>query len=108
MNSHKYFLYKTPKGNPVIVREYTDPAQFGEGYSFMGESEQPPNLTGAESWIDGEWVYPTPHYTKSRSRSYPSIGDQLDSLWHAMDRGELPKISEFYDPIKEIKDNYPK
>jgi hypothetical protein len=41
-------------------------------------------------------------------RKYPPIGDQLDTLWHAMDRGDLPKIPEFYDPIKKIKDANPK
>jgi hypothetical protein len=41
-------------------------------------------------------------------RIYPEIGNQLDALWHAMDRGDLPKVPEFYDPIKEVKDRHPK
>jgi hypothetical protein len=41
-------------------------------------------------------------------REYPAIGEQLDALWHAMDRGDLPKVPEFYDPIKEVKDRHPK
>jgi hypothetical protein len=47
-------------------------------------------------------------YKSSRANEYPPIGDQLDTLWHAMDRGDLPKIPEFYDPIKKIKDANPK
>jgi hypothetical protein len=47
-------------------------------------------------------------YSALRSSSYPPIGDQLDALWHAMARGDLPKIPEFYDPIKQVKDDNPK
>jgi hypothetical protein len=43
-----------------------------------------------------------------RKQAYPSIGDQLDMLWHAMNDGTLPKVTGFYDPIKTIKDNIPK
>ena len=47
-------------------------------------------------------------YKDDRASEYPEIGDQLDALWHAMDDGRLTKIAEFYDPIKIIKDKYPK
>ena len=43
-----------------------------------------------------------------RDRVYPSIGDQLDMLWHAIDSGTLNKTSEFYTAIKAVKDAYPK
>jgi len=48
------------------------------------------------------------HYTDLRRESYPLVSDQLDALWHAMERGDLPKIPEFYDPIKQVKDDNPK
>lgn len=47
-------------------------------------------------------------YKTARARTYPKIADQLDMLWHAMDRGELPKVQEFYDAIKSVKDRSPK
>lgn len=47
-------------------------------------------------------------YRKLREKEYPSLGDQFDALWKAMDRGELPKIQPFYDDIKAVKDKYPK
>lgn len=43
-----------------------------------------------------------------RDRVYPSIGDQLDMLWHAIDNGTLNKTSQFYTAIKAVKDAYPK
>ena len=41
-------------------------------------------------------------------RQYPSIGDQLDMLWHAIDNGTLNKTSDFYTTIKAVKDAHPK
>ncbi|UBM12747.1 hypothetical protein [Cupriavidus metallidurans] len=50
----------------------------------------------------------TPDYAPLRADDYPAIEEQLDALWHAMDRGELPKIVGFYDRIKAVKDRFPK
>jgi len=44
-------------------------------------------------------------------RRYPQIGEQLDTLWHDINNGalgETAKESEWYQSIKEIKDNHPK
>tara|TARA_R100000750_G_C2280306_1_gene70947 strand:- start:173 stop:490 length:318 start_codon:yes stop_codon:yes gene_type:complete len=45
-----------------------------------------------------------------RDRVYPSIGDQLDMLWHSIDQdGELQtKYFEFYQAIKAVKVKHPK
>jgi hypothetical protein len=43
-----------------------------------------------------------------RASEYPSVGAQLDALWHAMDAGELPMIAAFYEPIAAVKARYPK
>ncbi len=48
-------------------------------------------------------------YKIRRSNDYPSIGDQFDALWHAIDEGTLDKTSsDFYTMIKAVKDKYPK
>jgi len=47
-------------------------------------------------------------YKIERKSAYPSIGDQLDMLWHSMDSGEIPKSLAFYNAIKTVKDKYPK
>jgi len=45
-----------------------------------------------------------------RDRVYPSIGDQLDMLWHTMDKDmELQhKFYDFYQKIKKVKVAHPK
>lgn len=59
-----------------------------------------------------QWVLDTElvstAYKKYRQRSYPAVGDQLDSLWHAMDQNVFPKVEPFYSQIKAVKDTYPK
>ena len=47
-------------------------------------------------------------YRKARAAAYPSMADQLDALWHAMDSETTPKIEPFYSQIKLIKDKFPK
>lgn len=47
-------------------------------------------------------------YQHNRRKQYPSIGDQLDMLWHSIDRGTLDKTSDFYLALKTVKDNNPK
>jgi hypothetical protein len=41
-------------------------------------------------------------------RSYPSVKEQLDMLWHAIDTNTLDKTSEFYTSLKAVKDLTPK
>jgi hypothetical protein len=47
-------------------------------------------------------------YQRKRRTEYPSVADQLDMLWHAMDTGALPRVDSFYDAIKAVKDTNPK
>lgn len=49
-----------------------------------------------------------PDYLMARIAAYPSLQSQMDSLWHAMDQGVLPKAEPFYSQIKAVKDAYPK
>lgn len=47
-------------------------------------------------------------YAERREAEYPSIAEQLDMLWHAMDKGTAEKMEPFYSSIKAVKENYPK
>jgi len=47
-------------------------------------------------------------YTEKRKSSYPSLEEQFDLLWHAIDSGTLDKSSSFYTTLKATKDKYPK
>ena len=55
-------------------------------------------------------IVPTPAHVSQRASNYPSIGDQLDMLWHSIDRdGELKsKYYDFYEAIKAVKVKNPK
>jgi len=45
-----------------------------------------------------------------RDRVYPSIGDQLDMLWHSIDQNSALKSQyfDFYEAIKAVKVKHPK
>lgn len=47
-------------------------------------------------------------YVEQRRMMYPTVASQMDMLWHAMDRGEIPKADRFYNAIKVVKDAIPK
>ena len=51
-------------------------------------------------------------YARARADAYPSIGDQLDMLWHAIDTGDWTaakvKTTKFYTALKAVKDANPK
>ena len=55
-------------------------------------------------------IVPTPAYVSQRKSAYPSIGDQLDMLWHSIDQNPALKSEyfEFYEAIKAVKVKHPK
>ena len=55
------------------------------------------NLATVNAWVDPDT------YKYNRVKEYPSIGDQLDALFHA---GVFP--SDMAEQIQAIKDKYPK
>ena len=48
-------------------------------------------------------AYNASQYARNRQESYPSIGDQLDMIYHAGEGGDA-----FQKAIKAVKDKYPK
>lgn len=105
-----FYLYITPTGLPDITEHPLELSIF-PGYTYVGEYEQRPQLHdkkynfSTQQWEDSS---PFPLYVRNRKAEYPTIGDQLDALWHAMDQGTLPKIQPMYAQIKAVKDKYPK
>lgn len=47
-------------------------------------------------------------YQTQRRSDYPSLGSQMDMLWHAMNNGDMPKVEPFYSEILAVKQRYPK
>jgi hypothetical protein len=54
-------------------------------------------------------VAPKPYVAK-RKLAYPQIGDQLDMLWHSIDKNPDLKTQyfDFYEAIKAVKVKYGK
>ena len=49
-------------------------------------------------------------YAEQRRNAYPQIGDQLDMLWHSIDKDPQlkSKYFDFYEANKAVKVKYPK
>ena len=79
---------------------------------WKSESPQPTvaEIEAAEATYNAEWA--AKDYARDRAAAYPSIGDQLDMLWHAVDTGDWTaakvKTTEFYTALKAVKDANPK
>lgn len=58
----------------------------------------------------GRVLPPTPplNYIQSRLSMYPTIQEQMDMLWHAMDSDPAKRTEPFYSVIKLVKDSNPK
>lgn len=68
---------------------------------FPEESDFPA-WSEVESKLDDEEV------RELRGHKYPYVVEQLDMLWHAIDKGKLDKTSDFYINLKKVKDDNPK
>lgn len=90
------------------MKRYRD--QDGNIYWIQQEDEP------KENWIEeehpAEIPLPDPNYVPPynvrRMAAYPQIEEQLDMLWHAMDKNEIAKAEPFYSTIKNVKITYPK
>lgn len=47
-------------------------------------------------------------HSKRRAAEYPSVEEQLDMLWHAMNEGRTPKAEPFFSTLQQIKQKHPK
>jgi 4-hydroxyphenylpyruvate dioxygenase-like putative hemolysin len=61
-----------------------------------------------DSWKAEYNARPDDSYKYERSMAYPSIGNQLDMLWHAIDAGALDTTSDFYTTLAAVKNANPK
>lgn len=50
------------------------------------------------------------NYVEQRRNAYPPVGDQLDMLWHTIDKDEKlqGKYFDFYQTLKTVKIKFPK
>lgn len=92
------------EGNKLVstgfCQDGMEQAQAGPGQT-AGAGDPPPG-------VQPEAIQYVEKYDMKRRREYPSIGDQLDMLWHAMDTNQIPRAQQFYNTVKAVKDKYPK
>ena len=66
----------------------------------ISDTDGPVDADGNQVTIDLDLVNPD-QYKHNRSRSYPSIADQLDTIYHS-------GIDAWKETIKAVKDEFPK
>lgn len=73
------------------------------------DGKSPPTFDQIQKEIDRqEAVSKYYQYAFDRCNHYPDGFQQLDMIWHAIDKGLDLKESEWYKKIKEVKEKYPK
>ena len=79
---------------------------------WRSSSPQPTQSEIETAHAEWQAEYDAQAYARTRAGAYPSIGDQLDMLWHAIDTGDWTaakvKTTEFYTALKAVKDANPK
>ena len=92
----------------VDFRLYDNSDGNGQQMEWLSSDPQPSDAEIAT----GQATYDAKAYARTREAAYPSIGDQLDMLWHAVDTGDWTaakvKTTEFYTALKAVKDANPK
>lgn len=104
-------LYKTPNGE-IVSFGYELPEAVARSSNLTilpiavpFEDIRKFVVTGNDNLVE---VEQEPEWATRRRKSYPSVGEQMDMLWHAMNEGALPKVEPFFSEIKSVKENYPK
>lgn len=107
-----YYLSLNPDGF-IVGACHSELPPPGEAVEVDGPPPHDAVFPYKTRYVNGEyvrtaepWIPVT--YVQERVAAYPPVGDQLDMLWHAMNRGEIPRVEPFYSQIKEVKDTYPK
>jgi len=83
-------LYKNVNGTRIPLSKEEEAAVLAEREAVLKEK-------AATAWL------------RSRVRTYPRIGDQLDMLWHELnEKGNIGIDGEWFLTLKKIKDENPK
>ena len=71
--------------------------------AWLSTKPKPSDAEIEQAIVDAQTNYASKEYQRDRAIEYPSIGDQLDALFHA---GVFPE--EMAAKIQAVKDKYPK
>lgn len=101
-----------------VVGTFTGPAEsvseqpIPEGTTRYEDYNDSMFVTSDYIQVGGEFVFSPKQiekdYAANRYEAYPSLNEQMDMIWHAMDAGTAPKIEPFYSSIKAVKEQFPK
>ena len=91
-----------PQAQVSITNEDYETIQWHNGTTPISKADIEAKMVEVQADYDAKQY--------QRDRVYPSIGDQLDMLWHTMDNNpELQhKFYDFYQTIKKVKVAHPK
>jgi hypothetical protein len=97
----------------ILITNYPNTQWTFDGFDYSGLNWLDSSPKPTKEQLDSQWQplldsITTSVYKEQRAKQYPSVTDQLDMLWHAINTGSLDKTSEFYTTLKAIKDNNPK
>ena len=78
----------------------------GQQMEWLSGSPQPSDAEIAAA----QTAHDAKAYARTRADAYPSVGDQLDMLWHAIEANATLKTryADFHTAIKAVKDANPK
>jgi len=79
-----------------------------DNITWLNETTPIPKADIEAKMVEVQAEYDANQY--QRDRVYPSIGDQLDMLWHSIDQNPALKSQyfDFYEAIKAVKVKHPK
>ena len=95
INSNAEFTYKDDNIDTIEWLNGTTPIPKADIEAKMNEMANEPKQSA---------------YAEQRRNAYPPIGDQLDMLWHTIDKDILlqKRYFDFYQTLKQVKVKYPK
>jgi hypothetical protein len=102
MNILEVILKINPNAEAVVIDNDINTITWHNGTTPISKADIEAKMVEVQADYDAKQY--------QRDRVYPSIGDQLDMLWHTMDKdNELQhKFYDFYQTIKKVKVAHPK
>ena len=99
----------------IIGESPTNETEFAERVAFYTDATSETTKPSPVTWSAVETkynelmvAYNNNSYARERVKSYDSVKEQLDKLFHDIDEGKLDKTGSFYLGIKAVKDANPK
>ena len=86
-------IHELDNGEPLLSPIDGTPLTEEQRYGFY---------RGLKEWQDTQ-------YQRDRQQIYPTLGNQLDMLWHELNvSGSLTSNGNWFQSIQEVKQQYPK